>query len=271
MAEATLDSPFGSEPIEEIPLSSSPLIRALAQARYPRLVAMSKSNIDSTVARVVELLGAEYPIRDEQREAQITLGPDGVTTTPGANIWQLRSPDEVWQVSIAESFVSLETKKYVSRSDFTEKLQKVLQAIGETVSPPFVERLGMRYTNRIEDPDLLLRLQDLVRPEVLGGFAVPRPDGVTLSHTMSESLYMVGVNNLHARWGLLPGGTTFETSLKPLRESSWFLDIDSFSQERTLFNSEVLSVQAAALASSAYRYFRWVVKPEFIEAFGGGS
>lgn len=269
MADRVLSEPFGKDPVVEVPLTRSPLVRALAQVRFPRLVAMSPQNIDATIGLVLERLKADYPILGEQREAQVTLTPDGVSQTPGARLWQLRSPDDVWQVTLGETFVSLDTKAYTSRADFTRRLEAVLAGIAETIAPPFAERLGVRYINRVEDSALLLRLQELVRPEVLGGIAVPRPEGVVLAHTISESLYAIGSRMLHARWGLLPPGGVFDPTLPASAGSSWVLDLDSFTEVRSAFAASVLASEAEELASAAYRYFRWVVTEEFLKAFGG--
>ena len=269
MADTALRGPFGTDPIAEVSLPRSPLVRALAQVRFPRLVAMSQPNIEGTVGFVVERLKNAYPILGEQREAQVTLTFEGASQTQGAKLWQMRSPDEAWQVTLGETFVSLETKEYSSRADFIEHLMYVLAAVADTIAPPFADRLGVRYTNRIEDPALLLRLGDLVRSEMLGGLAVPRPEGVALAHTMSESLYQIGVTNLLARWGLLPLGTTLDPALPPSATSSWVLDVDSFTPVRSKFDAAELASTAADLASSAYRYFRWVVTEEFLREFGG--
>lgn len=269
MTDVVLSEPFGADPVAEVPLTRSPLVRALAQVRFPRLVAMSAQNIDATISLVVEKLKDGYPILGEQREAQVTLTPDGVSQTPGARLWQLRSPDDAWQVTLGETFVSLDTKAYTSRADFTRRLAAVLAGIAETIAPPFAERLGVRYTNRIENSVLLLRLEELVRPEVLGGVAVPRPEGVVLAHTMSESLYKIDSRMLHARWGLLPPGAVIDPALPPSADSSWILDLDSFTQDRSPFDASMLASAAEELASAAYRYFRWVVTEEFLKAFGG--
>jgi uncharacterized protein (TIGR04255 family) len=269
MTDIVLSEPFGEDPVAEVSLTRSPLVRALAQVRFPRLVAMSAQNIDATIGVAIERLKSDYPIFSEQREAQVTLTPEGVSQTPGARLWQLRSPDDAWQVTLGETFISLETKSYTSRADFVERLADVLTGVAETIAPPFAERLGVRYTNRIEDSALLLRLEELVRPEVLGGVAVPRPDGVVLVHTMSESLYKIESRMLHARWGLLPPGVVIDPTLPQAAGSNWILDLDSFTQDRSSFDASTLASAAEELASAAYRYFRWVVTEEFLRAFGG--
>lgn len=269
MADDMMSEPFGTVPIAEVHLPRSPLLRALAQVRFPRLVAMSPQNIETTVGFVVEKLKDDYPILGEQREAQVTLTPEGVTQTPGARLWQMRSPDESWQVTLGETFVSLDTKAYTSRADFAQRLEVVLAGIADTIAPPFADRLGVRYTNRVEDSGLLLRIEELVRPEILGGLAVPRPEGVALVHTLSESLYTVGSRMLHARWGLLPAGVLLDPTLPAPASSSWVLDLDSFTQVRSSFDAAELALAAEELAGAAYQYFRWVVTPEFLKAFGG--
>jgi uncharacterized protein (TIGR04255 family) len=269
MAEIVLSSPFGTEQIEDVPLGRSPLARALAQIRFPKLVSMSEQNIEATLAKTIDALGEEYPILNKERELQFALGPDGVQQAEGAWLWRLQSHDESWRVSLGEAFVSLEAKEYTSRSDFINRLNFVLHIVAETIKPPFAERIGVRYTNVIDDPSLLLRLHELVRPEVLGGFAVPRPQGVALAHMMSQSLYEVRDRKLNVRWGYLPAGALVDPGLAPSEAVSWMLDLDSFAEGRWKFNDEVLGEIAEELAHGAYRYFRWVVTEQFLTAFGG--
>lgn len=270
MTQAVLSSPFGTEPIEEVVLDRSPLVRVLAQVRIPGLVLMSGQHLEGTVDRVVTALGTEYPILTTQHEMQLTITPEGVQQAPGQRIWQLRSGDERWQITLGETFIALECRIYGSRHEFIDRLSAALAAFRQTVSPPYAERLGVRYINRIDETEQLLRLDQLVRPEVLGGLAVPRPDGVALAHMMSESMYSVGSRWLHARWGLLPAGAMLDPTIPPRLSSSWVLDLDSFTQERLSFDNALPGV-AAELASNAYRYFRWVVTTDFLTTFGGRS
>jgi uncharacterized protein (TIGR04255 family) len=271
MAATAVADPFGDDPVEEVPLPGSPLVRALAQVRFPNLAALSTPSADATVGRIVEHLKDDYPIIGEQREAQLVMTQEGVTQTQGAKLWQMRSRDETWQVSLGGTFVALDTKAYTSRGDFARRLEEILRSVSEELDPPYAERLGVRYTNRIEEPERVLRIQELVRPEVLGGLAVPRPGDVALAHTLTESLYTIGSRMLHVRWGLLPPNAQIDPTLPAASSTSWILDLDSFVQDRLDFDASALAAAAERLASAAYRYFRWAVTEDFLKEFGGAA
>ena len=263
-----LSSPFGNEPIAEVPLGRSPLVRVVAQVRFPQLVAMVEPDISEAMLRIGRALAAEYPIYSQQHETILSLGPDGVTQTQGASVSQYRSGDDRWRVTVGQAFISLEDWSYTTRGEFVERLGAALAAFSGEIAPPYAERVGVRYINRIDDQPALDRIVELVRPEVLGGLAVPLTDGVALAQMLSESLYSAGDRWLLARWGLLPAGATVDPTLRASASASWLLDLDSFVQGRLPFD-DTLGAVASGLAEAAYRYFRWVVSPEFLRMFGG--
>ncbi|MGA7088923.1 MAG: TIGR04255 family protein [Candidatus Dormiibacterota bacterium] len=268
--EIDLEGPFGSGPVDEVPLAQAPLVRVLAQVRIPKLVTMSGSDLAPTLDRVIHALAADYPIVTVQREQQITLTPGGIQQTPGQPAWALRSSDSRWQLTLGETYVALMDAAYTNRQDFVDRLAQALTAFTEIVQPPYAERFGVRYVNRIEDQTQLSRLRELVRPEVLGGLAVPLTPDVALAQALSDSIYVVGQRFLRARWGLMPIGAVLDPTVPPTSSPSWVLDLDSFTQEQMPIDEQFATV-ASELALSAYRYFRWVVTDAFLSTFGGAQ
>ena len=269
MAEMGLSSPFGQEHVDDVPLTSSPLARVLAQVRFPRLSALVSG--DEVAHGVAAAMRADYPILHDEREVAVTITPEGVTQAPGsARIWHLRNADDNWQVSFGDTFLAIDTSAYSSRNNFSVRLETAWRCFADVVQPPFTERVGVRYINRMTDPERIHELSALVRPEVLGGLAVPL-HGVWLDHSISEALYHLGdLDGLQARWGLLPSGAVLDPTLPPVSERSWVLDIDSFRVGRGSIDPPDVAAQGRELGERAYRYFRWVVTPEFLKRFGGG-
>jgi uncharacterized protein (TIGR04255 family) len=145
----------------------------------------------------------------------------------------------------------------------------------EVARPPRTERIGVRFINRVEEPDLPL-LPSLVQAPMLAGLAVPTSEhGVTVAHTLSEALYQLPsdrpalLDALQARWGQLPGGATLDPTLPALDMPSWVLDIDSSRAGAAEFTAEEISKVAEQLARRAYRFFRWAVTLDFLKHFGG--
>lgn len=263
-----MQSPFGDEPITEVPLPGAPLARVLAQVRFPRLSSMVGDN--DLALQFAAAVRDDYPLFEEQRETTVVVTSEGVRSAPDdGRVWRLRSADEAWQVSFGETFMAVDTASYQSRDDFVARLASAVENFVEVVAPPFMERLGVRYINRIDDAPTLARLSQLVRPEVLGGVAVPLP-GVALIHSMSESLYVLDASHrLQARWGLLPPGAVLDASTPPLPDPSWVLDVDSYREMRFGVDSTTVADAARTLADRAYRFFRWAVTGDFLSRYGG--
>ena len=179
--------------------------------------------------------------------------------------------DETWQVSFSETFLTIDTAEYTGRENFAARLAAVWQLFAGIVAPPFVERVGVRYINRITEPDHLAVLPDLMRAR---GPWRPRcgPRQRAITHSMSEALYQLGDHDLlQARWGLLPPGAVLDATIPPVPMPSWILDLDSFFIGKTVPDTEPITNLVTSLAERAYRYFRWVVTPEFLSTFGGAT
>ncbi len=277
MAEVGLSSPFGDEEVEDVFLPDAPLARVVAQIRYPRLSVLATD--DAGANAIAAALRDTYPLLNEAQEVSVTITPEGVSQAPGGGrLWQLRSVDLDWQVSFGPEFVSLDTSAYTSRENFTARLEAVLTCFADKIAPPFAERIGVRYINRVENATVD-ELKELVRPEVLGGLAVPMHT-VTMAHSLSEALYNLRpdilkggavMDGLQARWGVLPPGAVLDPTLPPVPTSSWVLDLDSFRVGKADFAADAIAGEVRNLAERAYRYFRWVVTPTFLTRFGGNE
>ncbi|SDH33591.1 TIGR04255 family protein [Sinosporangium album] len=262
-------SPFGTEPVEEIDLRRAPLDRVLAQVRFPSLTKLQGSDAISPFAQRVT---ADFPFFEELRQTVFQFTPSGVATEPtDQRVWLLRSIDERWTVTVTASTVSLETTAYRSRTEFAERFGNVIGAFAEIMNPPRVERLGIRYINRLAGQYWLAELPKLVQPEVLGGLAVPLEGSSTLRVSLTETVFQNDARGIQAKWGVLPKDTFVDPSLPPIADVSWILDLDSFSQRQREFDVDELSDELRDLAAQAYRMFRWAVKDEFIERFRDDS
>lgn len=70
--------------------------------------------------------------------------------------------------------------------------------------------------------------------------------------------------------GLAPPGATHDPGILLNSEgSSWVLDLDMFSNEQMPFDATELSDVVRSYAGRIYAVFRWMIKDEFLHAFGG--
>jgi uncharacterized protein (TIGR04255 family) len=268
MNEGTVASPFGDEELDEISLARPPLDLVLVQIRYPRLSKLA--NDDQFIARFANAVADSYPIFDPAQQAGLLVGPEGIKQTQEAfKIWRIRSADDNWTVSITDNFLALQVKSYPGRTSFGENLFALLAPFLEIIAPPYVERLGVRYINRVHDSEILNKLPSMITPEVLGAISTSLPESITLNHVISESVYDLQGRMLQVRSGYLSSGVGHDPIIPLVDHPTWILDLDAFSSFRTNFTIADVDALYKELASIIYRYFRWAVTWDFLESYGG--
>ena len=270
MAHSTdVKTPFG-EPVEEIPLPAAPLIAVLAQIRFPPIASIAKQEF---IGPFQEQIRRSYPVLRQEREVNVLLTPDGVNSAEDANpIWRFldRPEDPEWKVSLSSSFVALDTRCYTSRTDFLGRLRRVLEALNSTIEPSTFDRIGVRYVDRVQLDETTDDLAGLVRTEVLGMSTVEPGEGADLVHSLSDAEFRLRDASLRGRWGCLPASAQLDPLHgDPLDTPCWILDLDMYSGVMGEFNVERLTSTAEQYAERIYRFFRWAVRPEFLQRYGG--
>ena len=258
------EGPFALNAPETIRLSSAPLERVLCQVRWPELTGFTQ-RFDSIGEAIGISLAGDYPLFAKRQEANFVIGPNGVAAQPGIFVYQWSSADSRWGVHFAPTFLTIETSRYTSKEDLLDRLRKVLTSVRQHTSIPHYTRLGYRYTNRVT---AVTDINELIRPEVRGGGAVPLREGASVLQSVTETLYQVDEDRLLARWAQLPGGATIDPAIPPLDSESWILDLDSFSETAGAFDPEEIGETALRLAKRGYTFFRWSVTQQFLEMFG---
>jgi uncharacterized protein (TIGR04255 family) len=270
MTTMQIDVPFGT-PVPEVPLPRAPLVLVVVQARFDRVASIANEEF---IAGFQEAIRDIYPVMHREQQAGIVLTSDGritpMTPSEGGIVWRFDERPEGWQVALAPDFVALSTREYTSRTDLLERLGVVLEAAAAQLRLRFCDRLGVRYVDRITDPELLARIDELVRTQALGAARVDLGhDEVTQTHHFVDALYRLPAGvELHCRWGLLPGKATFDPGVEAAEEPSWVLDLDAYVTEQA-FDPATLRATTEELSQRIYRFFRWTVSPEFLRLHGG--
>lgn len=263
-----IQTPFGPG-IPEVPLTRSPLVLVVAQVRFERVASIGSEDF---IAGFQESIRGVYPVMRREQQAGVLVGPDGqIATAEGGHVWRFDERPEGWQVTLAPDFVALSTNRYTRRRDFLDRLAAILGAVHREIRVRFCERLGIRYVDRVSDPALLARLDDVLRVEVLGTvLSDPGVKGVELVHGFADTTYQLpdGVE-MHGRWGVLPALATFDPAIAPADMRSWVLDLDAYTSEPMPFDPVALGARAEAACERIYRFFRWAVNDQFLVAHGG--
>lgn len=271
MRTVPLASPFGEETLREISLPDAPLVRVLCQVKFPEIASVTRRDF---IGPFQEAIRSDYPVLREERGVAINIGPEGVVAqSAGEQIWRFHSADAEWRVSLAPTFLAIETDAYTSRTDFFERFDLVVRACAEHIAPAFWERLGVRYIDRVEGEEALSQLATLVKAEVLGIAGQPVED--KLNMLLSQAMFSLPGDpdniQLLARTGVMPPGATFDPTLPEAEGRSWTLDLDVSISGQNPFDAADLLERGHDLAARAYRFFRWAVTDDFLRFFGASD
>ena len=259
-----MDDPLVAAPPAEVPLTNAPLVRVIAQVRFPEVLSLEQRD---HVAAFQETVRAAYPVLRQEQTQGVLIGPSGVSPVKPRIAWRFADAEGSWRLSLAPDFVALETTRYGSRADFFSRFAEVVRALDKHVEPKLVDRLGVRYIDRVSG-SAMDQISSLVRPEVRGitGTRVASH----ASHALSESMFEVDDSRVVARWGLLAKDATVDpAAIEPIPEPSWVLDLDMFSARPVPFVVDRVVEDATRYAERIYTFFRWAVTDEFLRRYGG--
>ena len=245
----------------EVPLPQAPLLCVVAQLRFPLITSI---NDPGFIGPFQEAIRRRYPTLREDRTQTFTLGIQGPIPGTAQVAWRF-SDGGGWQVSLAPDFLSIQADTYTSRADFLKRFGEVVQALQIHISPGSIDRLGLRYVDRVVDAGVA-DMREMINPMVLG---INCTD-LDADHTVTESLLRFDGRFLLARWGHLPPQATIDPSvMKPVDVPSWVLDLDAYVNGPLDFDVAAVSNEARVLAERAYAFFRWAVTDTFLKRFGG--
>jgi uncharacterized protein (TIGR04255 family) len=261
--EPTMSRTFSLTPIPEVPLASPPLAKVIMQVRYSLTAGLIS---DAAELALAEALG-RYPVRHRLQApvlAGLVINGQPMPVSPRQEtVLQFANTTGDWRVAMSESSVSLETESYESRDDFISRALELFKAIASIQLPPVVDRVGLRYIDRLTGDDLS-RIPEYVVPQ-LRAMAGSVDPNLRIEHSVTDSLIHIGQDaQLQARTGLLPAGGTFDPTLRPLAEPSWVLDIDVATNKAGFaFESAELSSRLSSYADAAYAFFRYTMTDAF--------
>jgi uncharacterized protein (TIGR04255 family) len=258
--------PLVDPPPTEVPLQDAPLVRVICQIRFPLIASVGQQDF---IAPFQTAVREEYPVLRLEQAPAFTLGSMGFGSMPISPqiAWRFLSQDGAWRLTLTSDFLTLETTRYTSRTDFLGRIGRALQSLKSHIHPAQVDRLGIRYIDRVTG-DALKTIETLVRAEVRGvtGSVLSKH----MQHALTEALFKTEESQLLARWGHLPpNGTVDPTAVEPISTPSWILDLDMFSTTPCPFDVPLVLEKTTKFAERIYSMFRWAVSDEFLRLYGG--
>lgn len=267
MPDTDFDPLFGADPAE-IPLPAAPLVTVLAQVRFPEIISIQQKPF---IAAFQELVRSDYPILSDEVLKTVAFNEQvGTVASSDEVIWRFVDASAGWRLTLTSTFLTLETRRYTSRADFSERFDKVIRALEEAVKPTHVTRVGIRYVDRVPLKDGQ-SFDGMLRDEMMG---IPGTVlGRNVVHSISEIVCNVKEGQMLARWGMLPPrGSHDPEAMPPVKDASWFLDLDTFINHQSSpvpFDASVIRANVLDLAARSYAFFRWAVTERFLQSFGG--
>jgi len=261
--------PFGDDPLAEVPLNAPPLVAVIAQVRFPPIASIADQ---AFIGPFQEALRSTYPVLRPEREVVLAFTPNGAVQAPESGVvWRFTDLEDNWKVSLAPSFLSLDVGQYTSRIEFVARFRSALQALQNHIDPQVMDRLGVRYVDRLELTEDLPDLGVLVRPEVLGAAAHDLGGATAVSRSISDSEFHSSDGVMRARWGVLPANIALDPFHgEPPARPSWLLDLDMYTGTGPrAFSVEDVAALTESFAERIYRVFRWAVSNELLKHFGG--
>lgn len=264
--------PLRPTSVAEVHLPRTPLACVIAQVQFPRILAIGQAD---TVAAFQNELRQVYPHLDQEHVHHVTVSEGASSGVGHTSVWRLvnRLEDPDWRVSLGQGFVALDTRKYVSRDDFLDRLAVVLRAVENAFGPAGATRLGVRYIDRMTG-NAARRADKLLAQKVVGvaSRSPNQPDGLgnAIVHLMTQAqLQAPDGNFVLARWGKLPPNTTHDQNvLDPVAETSWILDMDMYTSRPSEFATTALIDTARSFAECLYWLFREMVTDDFLVHYG---
>ena len=263
---------FRHTPVDEVYLHHAPLAKVLMQVQYSRVPQLVTDAAESIIA---DTLG-RYPVRRRQVVAgtfpSVVINGQPIQLPAGASagtVLLFSEPSDSWQVTVTETSVSLETTDYSTRDDFCDRASEVFQAIATVALPPVVDRIGLRYINRLTG-ERLSRVSDFVIPQLHGLHGrVEQP--LVVQHSVTDSLIEISeAERLQVRSGLLPADAGFDSALPVLPQPSWVLDMDVYTiQGGFVFDADDLTMRLRRYAETAYAFFRFATTDAFQDEHRG--
>ena len=224
------------------------LIRgAVCELRYPTVLEPER-NVAATLQKRAK---SEYPLYEPnvivRRTSVGIAGGPAQSTEETEKRHVFRSRDKRWNLSLGSSAISLETEHYSSFPDFSRRLQRAVELVGDLTESPFFTRVGLRYTNAIPAGLYGDHLSEWVNP--------------SLCAPLSEGVYGTVVEFWQVIRGTSAVGKySFRHGFPPNAEESYLIDIDSY-HDADVTTVESVPDLVERLHDVAFALFSWSIGP----------
>lgn len=261
--------PFTNDAERSVYLDAAPLKLVISQIHWPEHAALSYSFDELAKSFGSKLEG--YPLSGTVEEVTYELTSEGPVQGKGLVSYQWTSPDEIWTVHLNPRYLSLACRSYEGYDfqDVLERLTPLAEMTDELLGITTIERVGVRYINRVEDGDLVAEIPQHFKPQIVGYQNLQLAEKIALQTSISLAQFSLGEIQLRVRSGLLAPGETPDPLLENLDTQAWALDLDAFSNVKCLYRPATVMETVGKLSDTCYDFFKFSLLDEGEKAYGG--
>ncbi len=260
------DVPLGGlEGLARVQLERTHVEAAAAEVRF---VTDQRELSQAAAARVWEGLGTEaYPVFEPSTQTimTVTINPAGaVPVQESQQGWMLATSDRATAVTLLPSMVVMQTRDYKRYStSLGGPLAKVLSLFTEATGVSRVQRLGLRYVNRLTDPAAGSPAFwcDHIREPFAGALHGPVAHLVTGVHQQVQ-LQLDETAGARVQTGV------FEEQGAVPPCYSYLVDLDVFREQASMFERTVCADQMRQLNRTALALFAKVLSQQYLAELG---
>ena len=270
-----IQNPFSSEYADRTQLRPEPLARVLVQIRYLPIKSFSRPESE-LIAIFQEKVRKNFPFmmtishNEEIGNLNADGNIEGEPRITSGSIHHFVSTDQKSRLTISGDALTLETAEYISRDSFLLSFRTVLEHFFNDHNP-VVNGMGFRYVNSLPalGEDGIPKVSEMVRSELLG--LRNHFDNVDIIKETNNARVKVEEGWVTLNWGYNPSGEVHDISIvSPVAVPTWFLDIDSVTEENKdvrLHDIDSIMDRINGLANRGRTIFSWSVTETFLDVF----
>jgi uncharacterized protein (TIGR04255 family) len=152
-----MPSPLTGRPPPEVHLTNAPVARVIAQVRFPPIASL---NQQAFIGPFQEAIRDEYAVMRSAaaNRVQVTMPGQPRIDLSTDHAWLFHDLNHPWRAVLASDFLALETRAYTSRADLLLRLDRLVAALAIHVRPGAIDRIGVRYIDRLTGDALWARM-----------------------------------------------------------------------------------------------------------------